>query len=308
MPGTISDKGHRPFITGIGVQLMGIGFFGPLYAALHLLMSSTANAPATTTATASSLLIRPRDLAMLPVSMTLGYLLPTLMAPLFGLPGFIAAVKPLFDGLGVTVPSAQDSYAFWQPWPIYVSAIQLLLDRVVFVSAPYARPPTARATRSALRTVYGFALLLTAPVHVVFLATNIAAELLPGVLNPTIVDSLRPAATMLAPAPWDATARVTTVAEGAHWFLLYDYFATCAGFVVWTWALLAGARKATQTRMCLGNLLALVGKFALISLIGGFTSGAVFFMWLRDELVLGEQIEQDIIEEAAQLLKEKGLI
>ncbi|KAM5369006.1 hypothetical protein ACJZ2D_009209 [Fusarium nematophilum] len=249
---------------GIIFQAATITIIAPIYLALQLLLSPPASQP-------NSVLADPCDLALLPVSTVLSYVLPT-----------IGLGLPLLNVL-----SREAEYlaiALWQPFPVYQTAIQTfsrLLCRSRRGKGKNTAQINARECRRALGRAYGFISYLTISIHSTVVAvivtsamTNVLSEIsaseilaLTSLTNPPTLALLDP--------PLSATSSRAIVVS----FLRWDVYCACASMVIWAAYQLHAVRKQL-------GITALLLKPFLWALVGGPIFPAVMLLWERDDMVL----------------------
>ncbi|KAJ5195261.1 uncharacterized protein N7498_008699 [Penicillium cinerascens] len=265
--GNIGTVVAYPIILGLLGQLLTFAFATPLISALQLGHSITAERP-----DADNIRVPRAVLTALPVAMTIGYLVPSLL--------MILPAPTL-----VSVESKQMFIALWQPWPIYVSILTPVLS---FALSPYL-DHNHRASLNSLRWVYGSAFLLGAGPHIVAEVVSLAAWVVPILFPEGLRDVFHPANMLGLPLPW-SSMEVQTMAEGTRIFLVWDYLIGSAGFLIWAIKLhhVAQARimnTARLTHLCL--------KAFLLTAIVGPAAAAVRLVWERDELIFAEEAKKN---------------
>ncbi|RSL78474.1 hypothetical protein BHE90_010282 [Fusarium euwallaceae] len=250
---------------GIIFQGVTITIIAPIYLMLQLLLSPPTLNP-------TSILADPFDLALLPISTVISYVLPT-----------IGLCLPLLNVLSPTAKFI--AIALWQPFPLYQSVIQA-------VSRFFCRSRRGRSNktvhinprecRKALGRAYTFIATLTMGVHLMVVGiifTSHTSDLLPEVSGYHILalTSLTDPPTLaLLDPPLSATSSREIVVS----FLRWDVYCTCASMVIWASYHLSIVRGSSSTT-------ARGLKALLWGLIGGPIFPALMILWERDDIILG---------------------
>ncbi|CAH0052248.1 unnamed protein product [Clonostachys solani] len=249
---------------GIVFQAVTITIIAPIYLTLQLLSSSSI-------LQLDSILADPCELALLPVSTVISYVLPT-----------VGLCLPLLNIL-----SQEAKYiviALWQPFPLYQAAIQGLSHICCRTrqgktsSMAHINP---RECKKALNRAYRFITSLALSVHLVVMGTFLASfttDLVPTisahhVLALTSLTS-PPALVMLDP-PVSATSSREIVVS----FLRWDVYCTCASMLVWSGYQLY-AVQGSPSVMAMGQ------EALKWALVGGPIFPALMFLWERDDIVM----------------------
>ncbi|KAF5003171.1 hypothetical protein FDECE_10239 [Fusarium decemcellulare] len=250
---------------GIIFQGVTITIIAPIYLTLQLLLSPPTMQP-------SSILADPCDLALLPVSTVISYVLPT-----------IGLCLPLLNIL-----SREAKYiavALWQPFPLYQTAIQTV-SRLFCRSRRGKANNTAhinpKECRRALDRAYTFIASLTMGVHLIVLGIILASptgNLIPQVSGYHILGltSLTDPPTL---ALLDPPLSVTSSREIVVSFLRWDVYCTCASMVIWASYQLSMARGSSSAT-------ARGLKVLLWTLVGGPIFPALMILWERDDIIMG---------------------
>ena len=249
-------------VFGLVAQVFPFAFATPLLCALQLGCSSTARRP-----NADNIRVPRVVLTVLPVIFLIGFQAPS-----------ISMILPAPQVL--SVDWKQVAIAIWQPWPAYVS----ILTTVAYYGLGSFFSNNHRASMSSLRWVYASAFVSSALSHLVTLTISIASVVAPALFDDTHVDALHPSKVYSFPLPWSGV-KVSTVPEGVHMFLRWDYTIGSAGILLWALTLHTIAQKQIVSGVSWSSLLVKVG---LLSLVSGPAGAAVELMWERDELVFGE--------------------
>ncbi|KAK2877275.1 hypothetical protein FQN49_001280 [Arthroderma sp. PD_2] len=255
-----------PVIFGLLAQMATFGVIMPLFFAIHLVTSLAVLRP-----TAKNTSIPIHELWCLPLSMALGFLLPTLA---MSLPESLT--EPLF--------SKQAAIAFWQPWPLWMYFIHVSLSKAASLFAACGTVDTAtqrRRTRTALRYVYSFAFASAAVPHLLTWSISLSACLFPMLFESVVRPALEPRNAFFNTLPW-SSASPSSVGEGSLWFLQWDQLTGTVAALAWAIRMYIGVHAARKLRVC---GLGLAVKTGLICLVSGYAGAAVELLWERDELV-----------------------
>ncbi|UPK96286.1 hypothetical protein LCI18_007221 [Fusarium solani-melongenae] len=262
---------------GIVFQGVTITIIAPIYLMLQLLLSSPTLEP-------TSILADPFDLALLPVSTVISYVLPT-----------IGLCLPLLKVL--SQKARLIAVALWQPFPLYQTTIQTV-SRLFCRSRRGRSNKTARISpkeyRKALDRAYTFIASLTMGVHLMVVGiifTSHTSDLIPEVSGYHIL-----ALTSLTSPPTlallDPPLSVTSSREIVVSFLRWDVYCTCASMVIWAsyqLSIVSGSSSVMARGL----------KAALWGLVGGPIFPALMILWERDDIILGR------LEESSWYQKEE---
>ncbi|KAJ5177631.1 uncharacterized protein N7500_000330 [Penicillium coprophilum] len=251
-----------PTIFGLIAQVLTFAFGIPLTCGLQLGCSITARRPH-----ADNIRIPRAVLVVLPFIFVVGYMVPT-------------AVMALPAPSVISVDLKQIAIAIWHPWPAYVS---ILTTVAYFTLSPFFSN-NHRASMSSLRWVYAFAFANASLTHIVSWVVSLATVVVPALFRDRFLDSLHPAKVFSVPLPWSGLV-VSTVGDGVHAFLRWDYMIGSAGVLIWAISLYTVAHKQLLGIVSWPRLLV---KVALLTVLAGPAGAAVELIWERDELVFSE--------------------
>ncbi|KAI6709929.1 hypothetical protein PZA11_005257 [Diplocarpon coronariae] len=272
----------------------------PTWLLLHLLSSPVAR-PFPGTHASSVLLIDPWDLGILPASVTVGFIIPSILTSIHP-PGPVPAT------------THQRLIALWQAFPLWTvtahytlrSTLRWLSHQIFGPKAVGSRPQTALGTSylSNARHVYRFVLFLCIGTHVPILALALVPDWAIPSAAPTLAhyasESLASVYVPYLPLP---AHQVSSQAEGAHTFLLWDLYVGSLAFICWAVLLYRNAttEKAVvdphtslpiYRELLLGQRTEdgmawrkLVGKVVLWTVIGGPIGALAVLLWERDAIV-----------------------
>ncbi|ODH40897.1 hypothetical protein ACO22_01496 [Paracoccidioides brasiliensis] len=272
-PGNKARLVLYPVIFGLLFQLITLGIAIPIYAALHLYTSRTLSNPTRQTVT-----IRPSSLTgvkLIPFSVTLGYLLPSIFLT-------------LPESTWLPLQSTQERIAFWQPWPIWVWLIHSATTRITTALLRSNRALSAKQTLSTLRCVYAFAFALAAVSHIATWSLSFTTMIFPILFARDFAAALHPARVFLNTMPWSG-ARAKSCGESVLWILQWDQLLGTGCLLLWAISLYVAAHQARKLSVgCIG----LGVKVAWLCAVSGVAGAVVELMWERDELVLQGQPEE----------------
>lgn len=202
---TPADSPTSPGIWGILYQLRGIGMIAPLY----FLVSTFASRSFSYFSPATRAIPPSTSKAFLPALMV-GYIIPTTM---------------LFLPIGGQ-ETRQAVIALWQPAPVYVSLLTLLLSRAIEKLETFQRKGLEESIKGAenthhLKSVYKVTGIMSACFHI---------SIMLGCLVSTELSLLR------VFVPQDSFAPVASVGDGVFIFLQNDFLMVAMSTLLWCWA------------------------------------------------------------------------
>ncbi|CZR54577.1 uncharacterized protein PAC_04461 [Phialocephala subalpina] len=310
----VGNKGLAvSFVGTVGCIFQNISFTvtTPIWLLVHLLTSPVSK-PFSGANANSVLLIQPWDLRILPFSITISYLLPSL---LMGLPS-PGVISPI---------SHQRWIAIWQAFPMLTvmthyllrTAVQSIAQRI-WKEDPKIRAPTPLGAEylNNAKYVYQFILGLCIATHVPVLLIAILPSWLFPSFSPLLSRLGRETiSSVYIPYFPSLTHKLSSFAEGVHTFLLWDMYIGATAFVLWAVLLyrnattekdivdpnnslpkyrelLAGEKggKKEKGDKATGKL---VLKVAGWSLVGGPMAAVAVLLWQRDAVVR-QKIKQGI--------------
>ncbi|KAF7948683.1 hypothetical protein EAE96_007877 [Botrytis aclada] len=299
------------FIGTVGLIFQNITYAVtvPLYLFIHLLTSPVAKAFPGTHSN-SVLLISSLDLKILPLSITLAYIVPSIL-------------------MGLDAPSQvsgqihQKFIALWQPFPLWTviiqwtlrSFFQLIGSKLSSKDSKQPPAPQGGTYLSSAKHVYRFTLTLCVLTHLPILLI----ALVPASVITDILPKLAPYASLsffdiyVPYFPFPLSHRVSDLANGAHTFLQWDLAVGSTALLLWAILLYRNATTektivdpdtslpSYQIRVMLageGNGVGalrrkLLVKIGIWTLIAGPIGAAAVIIWERDEIVR-QKIKQGI--------------
>ena len=223
-------------LVGLIMQNVTITITAPLWLFAHLLTSPVSK-PFPGAHASSVLLVSSLDLKILPISITLSYLLPSIL---------MALPSPEF----FTPETHQRLLALWQAFPLLTVLIHRIvhsttnrLTHYFFPTDPHSRPPTPLGTSYLHNTqhIYRFVLTLCTLTHLpVLLLALFPATLLPS-LSPLDPFTSSPFLTLLNQTPSTIfipqlpfpNQKASGLAQGVQIFLQYDIYIASSAFILW---------------------------------------------------------------------------
>ncbi|KAI1808766.1 hypothetical protein F4811DRAFT_559144 [Daldinia bambusicola] len=272
---------------GVVFQAISWAFSLPLYFGLHLLTSPisklSGNGGKITGESARKLLfVDLWDLALMPISLTLGTLIPTLFMSL----------PSLFSSIG-----HYSWIAFWIPFGPW-TVIAMDLFKSVASSSVGALGPTdtngkpttpGKGFYVAVSTVYKFNMAVSVLTHLPFMATSV----LPGPLRSALIYAFPSCASFFSditfiktwvPHPFLGQPAIDPVANGPGRFgplvadfYLFDLYLGNGAMLLWALYLYLKQTGSSPAKA--------IQKAVVWSFLGGFVAGAFALLWERDELV-----------------------
>ncbi|OBT95997.1 hypothetical protein VE01_06776 [Pseudogymnoascus verrucosus] len=249
------------------------GFVQPIHNLIHVLFSSQGRAKGEVDANAIS--ANAKRIVLLPVSLTLGYIIPSFV---------ICLPSP-------EVVSHHDRQGFliaWQFFAIWTAISQFILTRLVSDNIinrllGIGESPQRRAA-TALRYTYNFVLMVTVLTHSLILDTVLCHAFIPSYF-PATIDQLHPLLVFQPISPF-SNEKLEAFERGILSLLQYDtYFAGASSLI---WALyLYSCVKPNAT------FAGLVGKATLFTVLFGPCGAALAVMKERDEAVFVDSTESD---------------
>jgi len=258
---------------GLVTQMVGLAVIGPVYLTLYLFTS-----PLITSAKA----LTPLDLAIpeclltgIPFGTIIGFILPTILMSL-----------PAPSVLSVS--SKITAILVWQPFPLWVTVYTFIWKAVFWPTIEYKSQADALANQlPLLRHVYKFALAVSVPAHLATVTLSLAAGVFcPGMFTEFAQRELNPLSVFVPPSPFSDT-KAASVAEGARWFLQYDYSIFSTAFLLWALAsryakpVVSANKNSDSNSIGIGTVFNVVARVALL---GPFAT-ALTLIWDRDEAV-----------------------
>jgi hypothetical protein len=271
---------------GVAMQLVGGAVVIPLYFLVHLLTSPTTTTSSTSTSK-QTLAIPPQTQLATPLALLLGLGIPTVLMSLPS-PSILSYQQRI------------NAILLWQAFPIWTNALQFVLSYILPTPSPSfssSSSTTHHHHHLLLRCLYLPPIILSALAHISALTLALTPLLAPSAFSATTAQQWPAAILGLPPNPF-AEVKAQSVAEGALWFIQYDYAVCGWAFLLWA-AVVAGGRKVGQRAREGRNSadsgwdgiggwvwkgMEVLGKAVVL---GPLAAGALL-VWERDEAVLDE--------------------
>jgi phosphate starvation-inducible membrane PsiE len=260
---------------GFFIQNITFVVTAPWWAFIHILTSPAA-APFPGSFSSNVLAISKLDLAILPVSIILGYLVPSILMTLPS-PAVVSAIQH------------QQAIALWQPFPIWCVIFQISLRYVgsIFVGSKESATKTphislAASYVSSAAHVYRFIIGLCMITHLPALAIALLPYSNFSNSHPIVQNLAKAefAATYIPYLPV-LTTQVESFAAGVHAFLQWDMYIGATAMLVWGIYLHQNAAKEKSVAK-------LLGKVGVWTLLAGPSGALAVLMWERDEMAQGK--------------------
>lgn len=263
-------------ITLLGILLQNIGFacIAPIWMAIQLLTSPTVHDP-----NVDDLVVSPLQLAVAPLSILIGYGIPSIMMCL------PAPAKISFD-------TKQAWTGVQQLWPIWIALTQVTLTTTAAVFDPMVNVMTEddRRVKSLryLRYAYTFALLTSTAGHLTAWGLAILSYAFPVLFSHKYQAMMNPWHIFWPVWPF-GPQKADTLADGALWFIQWDVVVGTAAVLLWAFTLRVGVERLPVLfwQWAVGLVLA-----AVISVVTGPVGAAVLSLWARDEIVFGRWLKE----------------
>lgn len=252
--------------------MIGLAVVGPIYLIVYLFTSPLITS--STPLTPSALTIPEGLLSGIPFGTVIGFILPTI---LMSLPApAVLSMSSKFTAILV-----------WQAFPLWVTVYTYIWKAALWPKIEYKSEADALANQlPLLRHVYKFALAVSVPAHLATVTLSLSAGVFfPGMFTTFAQSELNPISVFVPPNPFSDT-KAANIAQGAKWFLQYDYSITSVAYIIWALASryakpVVNANKNDSNSIGLGTVLEIVGKVVLL----GPYATALTLIWDRDEAV-----------------------
>ncbi|KIW11669.1 hypothetical protein PV08_10971 [Exophiala spinifera] len=255
--------GHSTSIYGVLFQSIGAGVIVPLYVTIYLFTSPLVTPG--TPLTPSALAVDEGVLSALPVGVLLGYIVPS-----------VAMSLP--DPAMISQSAKVLAIVVWQLFPVWTNLITFVVEALLGPSTTRrpSEPETLKNQLPRLKTVYKLAMAVSVPVHIATWTLSLSTVLFPALFTPATVEAFHPLNAIVPPNPL-AESKAPSVAQGAVWFLQYDYLITSFVYVFWA----VVGRYGKLGGFGFTSLLDVIGRCAIM----GPISTALHLLQERDEIV-----------------------
>lgn len=229
----------------------------PIYCAVHLWTSPTAALADKKKSTTESMIFNPTAVRFLPVSVTVGYTVPSIL---------MALPSPIF----ISHDLHQVFIALWQLFAVWIGLCQLILPRIISPSNQSSN------SREVLKGAYTFAMTLTLVINVATIALVGFSSSFPwGSQEPFFQKML----SVFVPIPLTEAVTPDTLGKGCLALLQYDVYFACAATLLWALSLYGVVNKK-------GFSFSSVLKLLCASVVLGPGGTSLLVMWQRDEHLL----------------------
>lgn len=264
-------------IWGIAVQNIALNVVLPLYLVIHL--STT---PTVSTMRVRDFYIDPSDLQSVPISLTLGFIVPAILLTLPA-PSVISFNEK------------QNFMAVWQTFPIWVELLQWSLSffRRTAISRKAERVATSEMPdtqwHAMLRAVYVSILAIAGSTHLVTMTLLATLKVFPDLFGAIFDGTLSPSA-VFWPIAFSPSIKMMSIGSAALLQLQFDEIIASAAVALWAAVLLE--RELSQIRR-VRKTYALALDFIFKTALVGPIGYAVLCIWTRDELIFEKKIEEN---------------
>ncbi len=255
-------------VFGLLYQVVGLGLCAPLYLLAHVVTSPTASTPTSQIVTVSNAVL----LSIIP-SISIGMILPTI---LMSLP------TPTY----LQYATKANLVLLWQFFPLWTSILCVGLSQWLSTRQFTLNASTLR------KTVYSSAITLSSVAHIAALTISVTAAIVPSMYNPVYVRELKGAYLDFPPWPIQSATQASSIAEGALWFIQYDYILTSWAFLFWSISLRSAVHSKegeASTPASASQLLLTLGRAVVLGPLGA----AAYLVWDRDEALLSAEKSGD---------------
>lgn len=218
----------------------------------------------------SDFLVDVSNLAAIPISLILGYVLPTILMSL--------PAPSIID-----YDLKQCLMTFWQFFPIWVSVLQGVVPYLLPISEEASEAPNTRMLRW-MRVLYA-GLLATAGIGQASTMTLMAtSKFLPGLFAPEFVGVFNPSNVFL-PAAVIPSIKMPSIGAGTLLLLQYDQLIGSTSMALWSTVLFVNTyRKGASNR----SMALIVSEGVMMMALTGPLGYTTACIWARDELITAE--------------------
>ncbi|OBT76673.1 hypothetical protein VF21_03918 [Pseudogymnoascus sp. 05NY08] len=262
-----------PTIWATSWVFIPFGFVQPVHNLIHVLFSSLGRAKGKVDANAIS--VNARRMVLLPVSLTLGYIIPSFV---ICLPSPEVVSHHSHQGLLI----AWQFFAIWTAISQFVLTI-LVPDNIINWLLGAGESPQRKAA-TALRYTYNFVLVVTGLTHSLILVVVLCHAFIQSYSSAT-VDQLHPLLVFQPISPF-SNEKLEAFERGILSLLQYDTYFAGASSLIWALYLYSCAKPDT-------TFLGLVGKASIFTVLFGPCGAALAVMKETDEAVFADSTEDD---------------
>ena len=242
----------------MAVQNIGYGVVMPTYYGMHLLFSSTKS-------------IRPLDvpsILILPISIMLGYILPTVLMSL-----------PWLD------PSVhQYLVAIWQVFPLWITMLQYALKKAYSYLSHHHKSEIGRFPASEIKSLdrvyrFSFAPAMLTQVLTVGLIACAQSDAPFNLLSDHDITFCG----VFLPPNFRQEVQIRDMIQGAHGMFQYDQYVGSLAAIVWAVTVRLDASEAS---MSFRQLVELTLQVISYTLLAGPAGAIIILLWARDLQIL----------------------
>lgn len=287
-----AEHKHSAGTFGILMQTAGFAIIFPTYLLVHLLTSPIARLSHAQNS-GSALRIASSSLAVIPFSITAGYIIPSIEMSLPS-PGIVSISK------------RQLLISCWQAFPLHTITVQYIFSNLhALIFSPRIDSKSTTSQKESPSTTYlaqasrayKFLLALAATSHIsalllTLLPHQVLRSLLPSVEAYITSSNVTFSSVYIPPAPL-LSWRAANLADGVHTFLFWDTYVSWFAAAVWSIVLLSAgggsntkhAGASTKGAYQISSV-ALFVKAVFWTLLAGPFGGIVILLWERDAVAL----------------------
>ncbi|OBT64700.1 hypothetical protein VE03_05827 [Pseudogymnoascus sp. 23342-1-I1] len=262
-----------PTIWATSWVFIPFGFVQPVHNLVHVLFSRLGRGKGQVDANAIS--ANAKRIALLPVSLTLGYIIPSFV---------VCLPSPEV----VSHHSRQGFLAAWQFFAIWTAVSQFILTKLVSDNKINRLLGTGespqRKAATALRYTYNFVLAVTGLTHSLILVVVLCYALIQS-YSPITADQLHPLLVFQPISPF-SNEKLEAFERGILSLLQHDTYFAGASSLVWALYLYSNVTPHATFAM-------LVGKATVFTVLFGPCGAALAVMKERDEVVFADSGESD---------------
>lgn len=252
-------------IWGVFVQNASYAFVMPIWCIIYLSTSRMVSSRRV-----SDFLVDVPNLVGIAVSISLGYVLPSIL-------------------MSLPAPSIIDHdlkqwfMTFWQFFPVWVSVVQGVVPYLLPRLGEASGGPKIRMLRS-MRILYAGLLVIAGIGQVSTMALLATSNFFPGLFAPEFVGVFSPFA-VFVPAAISPSTKMPSIGAGALLLLQYDQIIGSTSMALWSTVLLIHTFRNGATHQSIA--LIFVGGVVLMALTGplGYATACI---WARDELIVAD--------------------
>ncbi|KAL9030779.1 MAG: hypothetical protein Q9196_001129 [Gyalolechia fulgens] len=264
-------------------QLTAIGTSGPWFLAAYFSISPLVDPDLPLARYRSLHLASPVHVLVLPISATLGYIIPLIL---------MSWPSPTVD----SSLSKQFIIALWNIFPLTMAAIQLVLSNVLAFSGVIEHPTRSSKSSAAadsllaVRVCYAFALAISFMCHIGVVTLSLATVLFPMIFTPEYASAFSPHRLLMPPFSWSA---VSTFGEGDLGFMQWDQILGYTCMLLFSCL----TYQLAQDRLGVRRDWRLYGVMLGGCMMAGPGSTVLAIQWLKDELLFTGDVNGQAFEE-----------